>query len=260
MTAAFGKSLLPKPWPDGWLYAVPELHERRAPGNTCLSALRGDRGGTIEEPLNDSKGCGGVMRAAPAGLFEDIDDPFAIGAETAAITHGHPTGYLTAGFLAELIAQLRAGTSLELAHHRARLRLQREEGAAETLAALDRAEALIGQGSPTPERVESLGQGWVADEALAIAVYCAFETDSVHDAILLAANHSGDSDSTAAIAGNISGTLYGRDALPAHWLEHLELLDTIELVAADIVRHNQPYRSTGDYSVEIPDWDRYPGW
>src|SRR5579883_1882250 len=31
---------------DGWLLALPELHSRRAPGNTCLSALRSGRVGT----------------------------------------------------------------------------------------------------------------------------------------------------------------------------------------------------------------------
>lgn len=34
---------------DGWLVAQPELHHRRGPGNTCLSAMRASRAGTIEE-------------------------------------------------------------------------------------------------------------------------------------------------------------------------------------------------------------------
>lgn len=49
---------------DGWLIEVPELWHRRAPGNTCLSALRSGRVGSCDEPINDSKGCGGVMRCA----------------------------------------------------------------------------------------------------------------------------------------------------------------------------------------------------
>ena len=51
--------------PDaGWLYEVDALHSARAPGNTCLSALRNTR--VPGEPaMNDSKGCGGVMRVAP---------------------------------------------------------------------------------------------------------------------------------------------------------------------------------------------------
>mgnify|MGYP000930297901 CR=1 FL=1 len=52
----------------GWLFQQRQLHSRRAPGNTCLSALRAMH--SLGEPArNDSKGCGGVMRVAPVGLF-----------------------------------------------------------------------------------------------------------------------------------------------------------------------------------------------
>jgi hypothetical protein len=59
---------------DGWLFGQRELHARRAPGNTCLSALRQhldaqQEGREPSVPLNDSKGCGGVMRVAPVGLL-----------------------------------------------------------------------------------------------------------------------------------------------------------------------------------------------
>jgi ADP-ribosylglycohydrolase len=90
--------------PDGWLVGVGALHARRAPGNTCLTAMRGPAMGTIDAPLNDSKGCGGVMRAAPAGLVGERADAFDLGCETAALTHGHPSGYLAAGALAALVA------------------------------------------------------------------------------------------------------------------------------------------------------------
>ena len=49
----------------GWLFGVRELHAQRAPGSTCLEALRSGLIGTPRDPLNDSKGCGGVMRIAP---------------------------------------------------------------------------------------------------------------------------------------------------------------------------------------------------
>jgi ADP-ribosylglycohydrolase len=70
-----------EPWPDGWLVGHRALHARRAPGNTCLTALTDERHGSIEEPLNDSKGCGAVMRAAPIGLFP-FTDPFRTGSRT----------------------------------------------------------------------------------------------------------------------------------------------------------------------------------
>src|SRR5690242_17974514 len=53
---------------DGWLQGEQWLYVRRAPGNTCLTALGAARQGGSKIPqfgaqaVNDSKGCGGVMR------------------------------------------------------------------------------------------------------------------------------------------------------------------------------------------------------
>ncbi|MEJ2239676.1 MAG: ADP-ribosylglycohydrolase family protein, partial [Gemmatimonadales bacterium] len=87
-----------------WRVTQDDPRQRRAPGATCLSALDSGKMGSIEDPINNSKGCGGVMRTAPAGLALALDDPFTLGAECAAITHGHSSGYLPAGYLSELIA------------------------------------------------------------------------------------------------------------------------------------------------------------
>ncbi len=54
------------------------------------------------------------------------------------------------------------------------------------------------------------------------------------DGIRLAANHSGDSDSTAAITGNLLGTLLGEAAIGPEWLDGLELRDEIAQVADDL--------------------------
>lgn len=62
-----------------------ELFAQRAPGNTCISALESGAMGTIEEPINDSKGCGGVMRAAPVGMLYDYEEAFDTGCRCAAI-------------------------------------------------------------------------------------------------------------------------------------------------------------------------------
>ena len=98
---------------DGWLIGVESLHARRAPGNTCLSALRGATMGTVDRPLNNSKGCGGVMRVAPIGLAaRDEEAAFALGCEAAAITHGHPSGYYSAGCFAAVIQSLTEGRTL----------------------------------------------------------------------------------------------------------------------------------------------------
>ncbi len=108
---------------------------------------------------------------------------------------------------------------------------------------------------PSPERLEQLGQGWVAEEALAISLYCALSAPDLESALRLAVNHSGDSDSTGAITGNLLGTARGTQAIPDRWLDQLELRAEIESLAVELA---------AIASDDPPDagrlWDRYPGW
>ena len=240
--------------PDGWLIGVEQLHSRRAPGNSCLSALCGDRMGTIDEPVNNSKGCGGVMRIAPVGLV--AADPFQLGCEVAAITHGHPTGYLAAGFLACVIHGLAQGHDLREAIDKATVELKRWPRHEECLVAVEAAVSLAASAKGTAEEVETLGQGWVAEEALSISLFCALVAQDFAHGVLLAVNHGGDSDSTGAITGSILGTALGSTAIPARWLDRLELRDVTEGVAVDLVRHC----CTDGLELTDRDRDRYPGW
>lgn len=163
-----------------------------------------------------------ASRSAPFGLVNSADGAFAMAARAAQITHGHPTGYHAAGALAAIEAHLVAGDSLEGAVLRM-LRLPvRHSGHEETSAALAEAVDLAGQGAPAAEKAETLGEGWVAEQAFAIGVYCAFVTPTVRDALLLSVNHSGDSDSTGSICGNLPGARYGDHGLPHEWGERVE--------------------------------------
>jgi ADP-ribosyl-[dinitrogen reductase] hydrolase len=69
----------------------------------------------------------------------------------------------------------------------------------------------------------SLGQGWVAEEALAIAVLCALAADTPRNAIIAAVNHDGDSDSTGSITGNLVGAMHGVAALLCAFRAHVGL-------------------------------------
>jgi ADP-ribosylglycohydrolase len=218
---------------EGWLLAIPALHARRAPGSTCLSALRNGRPGTITEPINDSKGCGAVMRAAPAGLHaavlgRDARWAFELGCRLGALTHGHPSGYLPAGCLAALVCSLVQGMALVLALEQMLEFLQLWPDHEETALVIRRAISLSGEYDPSPDIVELLGEGWVGHEALAIGIYCALAArGDFRFGALLAVNHSGDSDSTGCIAGAICGALHGYEGIPAEWLEQVELSDVI---------------------------------
>ena len=229
---------------EGWLLGLEALHSRRSPGNTCLSALRAPRMGSAEQPLNSSKGCGGVMRIAPVGLAGAIGDPFATGSEIAAITHGHPTGFLAAGFLALAIREAAGRTPLRAACQEALEELRRHPGHEECSAAIERAisHSVERRGEASPEDVEALGEGWVAEEALAIGVFCALVAPDLESALRLAVNHGGDSDTTGAITGNLLGASVGEAAIPARWLALLELREEI-LRLADQLADSRPGRS-----------------
>jgi ADP-ribosylglycohydrolase len=220
--------------PVPWLHAVAALHARRAPGNTCLSALHAGGSGSPQAPLNNSKGCGGVMRVAPIGLVSDT--PFSTAARAAALTHGHPSGYLTAGVFAAVIAALVRGQLLPSAIGGAVAQLREWSEHEETLEAITAAVTLATTpgGAASAEAVEALGGGWVGEEALAIALYCLLAEPDPAAALLLAVNHSGDSDSTGALVGNALGAMHGTPALPPAWLADLELREVITRVGNDL--------------------------
>jgi ADP-ribosylglycohydrolase len=223
--------------PGGLLVRVPELYSQRAPGDTCLSALHAAAAGiagTAEQPINDSKGCGGVVRAAPAGFFSSgVAESFRVGRDVAALTHGHPSGHLPAGVLAAMVSQLIRGATLADALDRALAELRRYPGHEETEQAVAAARALAARGRPGPEDLETLGGGWTGEEALAVALCAALSGRDLADAVLLAVNHSGDSDSTGALCGNLLGARDGATVIPTYWLDVLELRDLIEALAAD---------------------------
>ena len=58
--------------------------------------------------------------------------------------------------------------------------------------------------------------------------------DDLEDAVIIAVNHDGDSDSTGAIVGNLLGARDGVEAIPPRWLEPLELRDVIVEMAGDL--------------------------
>ena len=175
------------------------------------------------------------MRVAPVGLALGIDDPFRVGCELAALTHGHPSGYLAAGCLALVIRELVRGATLEQAAREALEELRRWPAHEECASAIEAALARARAGRPTPESVEALGAGWVAQEALAISLYCALaHPQDFASAVLLAVNHGGDSDSTGAIAGNLMGALLGDGAIPERWLAELELRPALERLADEL--------------------------
>jgi len=215
--------------PCDYVMDAPELFSNREPGRTCLSALIALAKG--ENVYNHSKGCGGVMRVAPVGLLYP-DNPsmaYDAGVRAANVTHKHPTSDEAGGAMASIISLIVAGKSVRQAVRQTLTILENcERSNGETAEALLHALELADSKISVRESIAALGEGWVAEEALAIAVYCAITAKSFRQGVIHAVNHDGDSDSTGAICGNILGALYGVQAIPAEWRDNLELRGFIE--------------------------------
>lgn len=252
-------------YPYTWLVNVPELYEQRAPGNTCISALasflRGVKG-TIEEPINDSKGCGGVMRVAPIGIYFggkriSIEEVDMIAAESAAVTHGHDLGYIPAAALVHIIHLVSHDKDISLLYAVNDMISAMQELFAnaphiiEFTELMEKAVALANSDVVEIDAIHTLGEGWVAEETLAIAIYCSLKhSNDFKKAIVAAVNHKGDSDSTGAVTGNILGSYLGMSAIPQQYLDNLELKNVI-LELADDLYNDCKISEYGTYRDEI---------
>ena len=247
---------------DCWIGDVPELNNSRAPGQTCITALQDILRG--KDPYNNSKGCGGIMRTAPVALYgavwrdtpEDeplegrissIKDVDMLSADAAEITHQHPLGWLSSALEAHVIYRILQKDSPTEDDFKAYfsegydtlLSLYPNEGASisQLRALTDKALGLVDSPASDVDNIEAIGEGWVAEETLAIAVYCAVKYfDNFEKAIIASVNHKGDSDSTGAVTGNILGAVVGYDAIPEFFKTDLELHDVILHVADDLWR------------------------
>lgn len=238
-----------------WIMKVPELHVRRAPGNTCISAISFGKKGTLDHPVNNSKGCGGIMRVAPIGLyFKDSPNECAIcAAETAAITHGHELGYIPAALFSYLIYQLTyRDTTIDSAVLELPILCDKIFGdskhAQELNNLISKAIHLAGSSKDELTAIHELGEGWVAEETLAIALYCALKySNDFEKAVVTSVNHNGDSDSTGAVTGNILGAYLGLSEIPNKFKTNLEMYETIIEIADDLYISSQNIGKTPVY-------------
>lgn len=237
---------------DCWVGDLPEMNVQRGPGHTCLSALKTIQAG--REVYNEKKGCGGVMRVAPVALYglsqDRIKDIFVLdemAADIAEITHQHPLGYIPAYIQSHMVYRLATDENPSRESFRTYLNeamtgVKAKYGEKPSYvvymqSSLDKALQLAEDNLPDHKAIEELGEGWVAEETLAIAVYCTYKyIDDFEKAVVASVNHGGDSDSTGALTGNLVGAALGYDAIPEHYKTKLELHDVILHVADDLYR------------------------
>ena len=234
------------------LSEIEELNQNRAPGNTCLSALAAIHAG--KEPQNASKGCGGIMRVAPVGLYGAAHDwspadTARLAGELAELTHLHPLSTYSSATLA-VIVQLCASSEDTVDKEMFKgivdksLKIVSDVYGADA-AAMDEFRKIVGNAMSLENDPQSdwqiiedrIGEGWVAEETLAIALFSTLRhVDDFTGCLISAVNHGGDSDSTGAVAGNIIGAILGDDAIPGKFKKEIQLRDLLLHAADDLAK------------------------
>lgn len=195
----------------------------RAPGSTTMSACRRLFAGRSwrESGIPESKGCGSTIRTAPIGLYYhgDRDRLLEIAGNSSTITHGHPCA--VAGAVANALAVSLALSETD-PHEFLPAIIKATEDISDEFADKMREVPQVLNMEPDGA-FDVLGDAWVAEEAVACALYCFLRTpDDYRRAVMTGANASGDSDSVACLAGGISGAFNGIDAIPEHWRHQVE--------------------------------------
>jgi ADP-ribosylglycohydrolase len=204
----------------------------RAPGHTVTEAVRTlEAGVPWREAGSLTKGNGSAIRVAPIGFAYQADPGKLreIAHATGIATHAHPASDAAAIAAAYLIKLALDG-------------VPPEEYIRQTLAftdglsgEFDDAMLRIGHVQEWTDEyaaITQLGSGWVGEEAVAMAVYCAIRhQDDFASAVRRAVNIPGDSDSVGCITGGLVAARVGLDGIPKNWIAQLEHLDYLTDVA-----------------------------
>jgi ADP-ribosylglycohydrolase len=196
----------------------------RSPGATCMRGCENLARGISwrEAGVAESKGCGSAMRVAPIGLFyDDLDWVETVARASSLLTHGHDAALEGAAAAALMVTMALRDMEPSSIHVEIGRRLGQRS------ADFDQRWAQVPEVLTfPPERALSkagLGEGWVAEEAVASAMYCFWRhPDDYGAAVLEAINTDGDSDSIGAIAGSVSAARLGRRCIPVEWSREVE--------------------------------------
>ena len=227
------------------LLNIKELFSSREPGRTCLMSIWNGANGTLDTQINNSKGCGGIMRTAPIGLYfknKSLKETAILAAKSSALTHSHQLGYLPSAMFAVIIACIvHYGMDIEESVKKSIEVVEEcfvdKEYLYELIKIVEKALKLSKEDIEDLEAIHILGEGWSAEETLATAIYCSLKySNNFEKGIIASVNHKGDSDSTGAVTGNILGAYLGIDGINKKFLEKLELVDFIEDISEKLYK------------------------
>ncbi len=192
---------------------------------------------------------------------EDKEYIYESAASIGAITHGHPMSHLSCQLMALIIHNIiNSEASLKEIIINGVIDLSNyccdypNKYFPSFLSLINKAIS-INNNLPDEENIRSLGEGWVAEETIAIAIYCSIKyQDNPIKGIIASVNHNGDSDSTGSLTGQILGAYNGYSSFPKEYIDNLELHEVIEEVATDLST-KCPFHEFSPYSEEKRKWD-----
>ncbi|MBU1605936.1 MAG: ADP-ribosylglycohydrolase family protein [Alphaproteobacteria bacterium] len=195
-------------------------------GMTVSAALRrfkasGDPLAGSTDPM--SAGNGSLMRLAPVAIrfWNDSDARADAAARQSRTTHGAPEAVDACIAYADIIAAAIAGLPRSAV-------LQGQNTSYSGMISSVMAGSWRGK-----RRAEIRGSGYVA-HSLEAALWCVGRTGTFAEAVILAANLGEDADTTAAITGQLAGSLYGLSKIPKSWLARLAWRERIEGMARQL--------------------------
>ena len=205
-------------------------------GHTCTQGVLNMKKGVhwSESGIVGSKGCGSAMRAAPIGYFyqNNVGKLREVAHASGICTHNHPTADAACIGAAYLVKLALDGVDpsdmiYDLLDFTENISSEWEISMLQVKHCLD--------WSDEEKALEYLGEGWVGEEAVALALYCFLRyPDDYKKVIIRAANTNGDSDSIACIAGAISGAYLGVENIPKHWIDVIEKKEYLKDLATRI--------------------------
>lgn len=153
-----------------------------------------------------SGGNGGLMRTAFVGCYyRNKEDVEKVAKEICGMTHWNEDAMKDCAMVSLIIHSLIDGGGKEAIE-----KIVEEKG---------KGRYDIGMIEGYPFRVRPSGYGV---NSLKCALKCVLTTRSFRDALVMAVNMGGDTDTIGAITGAIAGALYGIDNIPKEWVESLD--------------------------------------
>ena len=189
---------------ENGLSSFKSMFSTQAPGYTCLNALRTLTDG--KPVINDSCGCGSVMRLLPLiSLYDqeknNVDEVVRLGQISGAITHKHIQNDLAISrYIQDACIIVSGGTPVNR--------------------------------YPSVTDINRLGDGWTALSCVEMAIWSYHTANTFDELLQLSICHNGDSESVAAVAGSLWGL--SSKEVPDKYIQKLDALDAIKYTISKI--------------------------